>query len=297
MRRVGFIGLGNMGGPMAARLVAYGFDVVVHDAREDVAQAFVREHGGARAATVAELAAAVEAVITMLPDDGAVEAVMADPGGVLGALRADGIAIDMGTSSPAASVRHAAACRERGLWFVDAPVMGGVPFARDGTLDIMAGGAAEAVERCLLLFGALGRHTYRCGGPGSGHALKAIANFVNAATFVTVLEGLATGRKFGLDTAFMVEALRAMCTGRQHPLEKKVVPQVLTRNFATGMAMGLIAKDVGIAEALARDVGAPAFVATATRELWQEAAKRYGFATDQAEIVRLWEDASGVELS
>jgi 3-hydroxyisobutyrate dehydrogenase len=174
--------------------------------------------------------------------------------------------------------------------------MGGVPFARDGTLDVMAGGDADAVERCLPLFAALGRRTWRCGQSGSGHALKAIANFVNAATFVALLEAMVTGRKFGLETGFMAEALAAMCAGRQHPLDKKIVPQVLTRRFATGMAMGLIAKDVGIAANLAHRVGARASIGDATHALWQEAAARYGSDRDQSEVVRLWEDDAGVRL-
>jgi 3-hydroxyisobutyrate dehydrogenase len=202
----------------------------------------------------------------------------------------------MGTSSPPSTLAIAAQFRARARAYVDAPVMGGVPFARDGTLDIMTGGEPGAVDRCEPIFGALGRRIWRCGTSGSGHALKAIANFANAATFIALLEAMTTGRKFGLETSFMAEALQAMCSGRQHPLEKKIVPQVMTRRFDTGMAMGLIAKDVGIAADLARSVGARSSIADATRALWQEAAQRYGATHDQAEIARLWEDTAGVEL-
>lgn len=291
---IAFIGLGHMGEPMAARLLAAGFAVRAFDVRADVGERFVREHGGTRASSIRDAASAADFAITMLPDDAAVRAVML--GDVLGALPTGSVAVDMGTSSPASTRAIAARMAERGLRYVDAPVMGGVAFARDGTLDVMVGGDDEAVDRCLPIFEALGRRTWRCGASGSGHALKAIANFANASTFVTFIEAMTIGRKAGLDSSLMVEALRAMCTERQHPLEKKIVPHVLTRRFATGMAMGLIAKDVAIAAALARDVGARASIAEATFALWNEASGRYGAARDQAEIARLWEDDADVDL-
>jgi len=293
---IAFIGLGHMGEPMAARLVASGFALSVYDVRNDVAARFTRAHVATAAASITAAVRDAAIVIAMVPDDAAVHAVMLGDGGVAASLRPGGIALDMGTSSPESTVAIAAEFARRGLAFVDAPVMGGVPFARDGTLDIMAGGDATAVERCVPVFDALGRRTWRCGSSGSGHALKAIANFVNAATFIAMLEAMIVGRKFGLQTGFMADALAAMCGGRQHPLDKKIVPQVMTRRFGTGMAMGLIAKDVGIAANLAHAIGARASMADATHALWQEAAQRYGHARDQAEVVRLWEDAAGVEL-
>lgn len=291
---IAFIGLGHMGAPMAARLAAAGFIVRAFDARPEVVDRFVRECGGLRMRSIHEAATNADFVITMLPNDAAVRDVML--GEAVDALQAGRIAIDMGTSSPASTRAIAARMTERHLAYVDAPVMGGVAFARDGTLDIMAGGDPEPVDRCLPIFCALGRRTWRCGASGSGHALKAIANFANAATLVTFIEAMTIGRKFGLESSLLTEALQAMCTGRQHPLEKKIVPHVLTRRFATGMAMGLIAKDVGIAADLAADIGARASIAETIRTLWNEAGDLYGAARDQAEVVRLWEDASGVKL-
>jgi 3-hydroxyisobutyrate dehydrogenase len=291
---IAFIGLGHMGEPMAARLVLGGFAVRVHDLRGDVVEGFVARYGGVPAASVRDAVAGADFAITMLPDDAAVRDVML--GHVVDTLPHAAVAVDMGTSSPASTVAIAGEFALRGLAYVDAPVMGGVAFARDGTLDVMAGGEDAAVDRCQRVFDALSRRTWRCGASGSGHALKAIANFVNAATFVTLLEAMTIGRKFGLTSAFMSDALQAMCAGRQHPLEKKIVPQVMTRRFATGMAMGLIAKDVGIAVELAHGVGARAPIAEQTRALWREAVTRYGAARDQAEITRLWEDATGAEL-
>lgn len=285
---IAFIGLGNMGSPMAGRLVGAGLIVRGYDARVEVVDNFVRQHGGIGAASINEAITNADFVIAMLPDDAAVRAVMFD--GDFDMLQRDGIAIDMGTSSPALTRAISARMAERAVAYVDAPVMGGVRFARDGTLEIMAGGEAAAIDRCQPIFAVLGHHTWRCGPSGSGHALKAIANFANAATFATFLEAMTIGRKFGLDASLMVAALQAMCTGRQHPLEKKIVPQVLTRKFTTGMAMGLIAKDVGIAANLARDIGARASIVEVTRALWDEAVDHYGKARDQTEVARLWEE-------
>jgi 3-hydroxyisobutyrate dehydrogenase len=285
-----------MGAPMAARLASCGALLRVHDLRGDLVERFVGAHGGMGAASIAAAVEQAAFVIAMLPDDLAVRAVMLGNNGVATSLPREAIAIDMGTSSPESTIAVAAEFARFGLAYVDAPVMGGVPFARDGTLEVMAGGGPDAVERCMPLFDALGRRTWRCGASGSGHALKAIANFVNAATFIALLEAMTIGKKFGVESAFMAEALAAMCTGRQHPLQKKIVPHVMTRRFDTGMAMGLIAKDVGIAASLAHALGARSPIADATRALWQEAAARYGAASDQAEVVRLWEDGAGVEL-
>ena len=122
------------------------------------------------------------------------------------------------------------------------------------------------------------------------------ANYVNAATFSTLLEAMTLGRKFGLDTALMAEAFTALCAGRQHPLEKKVVPQVLTRRYSTGMALGLIAKDLRIAADMARDTQAAAPVAECVTAIWRDAAAQLGNSVDQAEIVRYWEEQTGVRL-
>lgn len=296
IERIGFVGLGNMGEPMAARLLQHGFVLTVFDAREDAVGAFVARHGGRAAASLREVGREAEAVVTMLPDGMAVRSALLDAGGVASALAAGALAVDMGTSDPEDTVATAAELAGRGVGFVDAPVMGGVAFARDGTLDVMAGGSDRDVERALPLFRALGRRVFRCGAVGTGHTLKALANYVNAGVLVAVLEAMAAGRKCGLSTATLRDALVSMCAGRQHPLEKKVIPQVLTRRFATGMALGLIAKDVGIAARLARSAGAAFPLGERVDELWQRAAAELGAHVDQTEIARLWERANGVEL-
>ncbi len=296
IKNITFIGVGRMGTPMAAHLLAQGFDVTIFDASAEAMRAFVAAHGGKAAASLAAAGREADAVITMLPDDKIVRSVLLDGDAIASTLRRGALAIDMSTSDPRGTVATGQALAQRGIGYVDAPVMGGVIFAQDATLDIMAGGDDAHIERCMPLFNALGRRIFRCGELGAGHVLKALANYVNAGALVNVLEAMTIGRKFGLDTQVMSEALVSMCGGRQHPLEKKVIPHVLTRKFATGMALGLIAKDVKIAVDFAHSIGAAVPLGDRVNEIWADAAVKIGAQADQSEIVRLWENANGVEL-
>ncbi len=296
IRRVGFIGIGNMGSPMAARIVKAGFDLTVYDINPEVSEKFVAQHGGTAAASLAELGRHAEAVITMLPNDKIVNAVILGERGVASTLARDSIVIDMSTSDPVATQELAAALKPRGIAVVDAPVMGGVVFARDATLDIMAAGEVAAVERATSLLTCMGRSLIHCGATGNAHALKALANYVNACAMINVVEAMAIGKKFGLDAKFMADALLPMINGRQHPLEKKVIPQILTRQFSTGMAMGFIAKDIKIAVDTAHSIGAYAPLAECTHALWAEAVQKFGGQLDQTEVAKLWEQATGVTL-
>jgi 3-hydroxyisobutyrate dehydrogenase len=160
----------------------------------------------------------------------------------------------------------------------------------------MVGGGDDDIERCRPIFAAIGRQVFRCGTLGSGHALKALANYVNAGALINLIEALAIGRKFGLDSKIMADAMVHMCTGRQHPLEKKVIPQVLTHKFATGMALGLIAKDVSIAAKFGHSIGAMTPLADRVCEIWGRAEAEIGGNADHTEVARLWEEGNGVRL-
>lgn len=299
INKIAFIGIGNMGTPMASHLVKKGFDVTVYDIRPEVAQAFVAQHGGKVAKSLVDVAHGADAVITMLPNDKVVRQVVLGEGTencVAAGLAKGAIVMDMGTSNPSGTRSLAEALAPRGLHVVDAPVMGGVVFAKDATLDIMVGGEAALVERVKPVLQALGRSIIHCGGTGTAHAMKALANYVNACALINAIEAMTIGRKFGLDSKLMADALIPMCSGRNHPIEKKVVPHVLTRKFSTGMAMAFIAKDVKIAADTAKSVGAFAPLADLVAELWAAGAEKVGPNLDQTEIARYWEEATGVRL-
>lgn len=298
VRKVGFVGIGNMGNPMAGHLVKAGFDVTVYDVRPETVEIFVAQHGGKRARSLREVGEGADAVITMLPDDKVVRKVILGDGGegIAAVLRKGTVVLDMSTSDPVGTRALAEALEPRGIAVVDAPVMGGVVFAKDATLDIMTGGAPETVERCRPLLEAIGGSVLHCGGVGNAHALKALANYVNACALINAIEALTIGKRFGLDPKLMTAALTTMCAGRNHPVEKKVVPHIFTRTYGTGMAMGFIAKDVKIAVSTAKSIGAFAPLGERVSELWSAAAEKIGVDHDQTEIVRYWEEATGVRL-
>lgn len=295
IKTITFVGIGNMGAPMAANLIRSGFDVAVFDVRVENALGFVQQYGGRVGNSLQEGARGSDAIITMLPDDSNVRQVLLDPK-LATTLAKDAVAIDMGTSDPCKTREVESELRKLNIAYLDAPVMGGVVFAKDATLDIMVGGDGDAIDRCLPVFNALGKTVTRCGKSGAGHALKALANYVNACSLISMLEAMTIGKKYGLDTETMKMSLQLMCSGRQNPLEKKIIPHVLTHKFATGMALGLIAKDVTIVADFARSIGAAAPLAEQVRDIWIEARNTIGATADQTEIVKFWERRSDVSL-
>jgi 3-hydroxyisobutyrate dehydrogenase len=297
IHRVTFIGIGNMGAPMAGHLVKAGFDVTVFDARPETVERFTARTGAKSAASIAEAARGADALVTMLPNDRIVREVVLGEAGAAAVLDRGAVVIDMSTSDPTATQALAESLAPKGIAVVDAPVMGGVVFAQDATLDIMAGGAVADVARCRPLFEAMGRSVMECGRVGSGHALKALANYVNACALVNGIEALTIGKKLGLDPGFMVEALVRMCAGRNHPFEKKIAPHVLTKKHGTGMTLGFIAKDLKIARDMAHAARAFSPIADTISDLWAAAADALGPDVDQTEIVRYWEAAGDVRLT
>jgi 3-hydroxyisobutyrate dehydrogenase len=291
---VGFVGLGNMGWPMARNLARAGYRLTVRDA--DVARQlrFAAEHE-ARAADTPAAFREVDAVVTMLPTGRIVREVMLE-WGLAGALARGAIVIDMSSSDPTGTRELGRALAANGIALVDAPVSGGVPKADAGTLAIMIGGDdAAAIERARPLLDTMGKKLFLTGPLGSGHAMKALNNYVAAAGFTAAAEALIVGCKFGLDPAVMVEILNAS-TGRNFSTEYTMKEHVLPRKFATGFALGLLAKDVGIAADLVEAIGAEAPVCRLLRVLWAEAATAMGGSVDHSVALRHWEQENGVEL-
>ncbi|HEV8382848.1 MAG TPA: NAD(P)-dependent oxidoreductase [Gemmatimonadales bacterium] len=300
IHRIGFVGLGRMGRPMAGHLTRAGFDLVLHDVRAEAVSEFVAEHGGRAAVGLADVGKDADAVITMLPTSAHVRDVILGAngdGGVADALAAGAVVIDTGASDPVQTRALGAALRERGIHLIDAPVAGGVVFACDGSLDIMVGGEPDVIERVRPVLDAFGRKVHACGGLGNAHAMKSLNNYVNAASIVVLVEALTIGRRLGLDLELMLESIAAATTGRNHPLDKKILPQVVTRRFAHGAALGLMTKDVRIALDSAVASGAWAPMAERCAALWKEAEQILGFDADQTEVARLWEQRTGVVLA
>jgi len=287
IRSIGFIGIGKMGGPIAHHLSEAKFDLYIEDVRSNVLQSFLETNRCKRLNLDGH--ANLDAIVTMLPDGQAVHSVVLGTKHVRGyasRVRPGGLVIDMSSSAPIGTQELGAALAERDIGMVDAPVAGGVVFAENKSLSVLAGGDAKNFERCQPLFNAIASSVFYCGPLGSGHALKALCNYVNAVSLVSLLEAITTADRFGIEPDTAVSVLRAATTERNHPLEKKIVPHVMTRRFNTGMALGLIAKDVAIAKDLAKALSIDVPIMESCSSVWNQAVAQIGFNADQTEIAR-----------
>jgi 3-hydroxyisobutyrate dehydrogenase len=286
--RVGLVGLGMMGWPMARNLATAGCELVVRDTDQARQASFVAEFGGVAAESPAAFAG-TGIVVTMLPDDRVVQDVLLGwEGGIAPALPAAAVVVDMSSSNPDGTKETGARLASFGIAFVDAPVSGGVPRAESGTLTLMIGGDdEEAIARARPVLEVLGERLFRTGPLGSGHAMKALNNFVGGGTYALVVEALAVGQRYGLDPVTMIDVMNAS-TGRSFNTEHVVKEHVLTGAYATGFALGLLAKDVGIAATLAASAEIDAPMLELASRRWAEAAGQLGDSADHSEAHKGW---------
>lgn len=282
--RVGFIGLGVMGQPMAANLLRAGFTVRGFDASA-AALAIFAERGGIVARSVVDAATDIDILITMLPNSDIVEDVLVGAGNAVGAMTLGTLVIDMSSSAPQRTVQLGAVLAVRGVRLIDAPVSGLAVRAIDGTLAIMAGGAKTDIERARPVLSVLGRAIVETGPLGSGHAMKALNNYVSASGFVAACRALIVGETFGLDPAVMVDVLN-LSSGRNNSTETKIKPQVLSGAFGSGFSLALMAKDNRTAADLARGLGLEAEEIQASAALWERASEALGRGADHTEIYK-----------
>lgn len=252
--RVGFIGLGVMGRPMAENLLRAGFSLTVHN-RSRAAVEALQQQGAAAASSPAEVAAASDVVITMLPDTPDVEAVYFGDQGIFTRVRPGMLLIDMSTASPQMARRIHAAAKAAGADSLDAPVSGGDVGARAGTLAIMVGGSPSAFERALPLFQAMGKHIVSMGEAGAGQVTKACNQVVVALTIQAVAEALVLAAKAGVDPARVREALLGGFA--QSRILDVHGQRALERRFEPGFRLRLHRKDLSIALETAKDLGVP----------------------------------------
>lgn len=282
--RVAFLGLGKMGQPMARRLREAGFSVRGFDLSEDTRRAFA-QGGGAAAASAREAVADAQVVITMLPDGKAVRAALlgGEPPLVEG-LAEGTIVIDMSSSSPIDTQALGRDLAPFGLGLVDAPVSGGVKKAVSGELAIMAGSDDPALPgRVRPVLEAMGASIFETGPLGSGHAMKALNNYVSAAGLMAACEALRVGKGFGLDPELMVDVLNAS-SGRNNSTEVKMKPFVISGRYDSGFALALMAKDLRTADDLARHLGVPARLSHVCADMWAEALEQLGPGADHTAI-------------
>ena len=293
IRKIGFVGVGNMGWPMAANLVKAGFEVAVVDAAPSRAAGFAKEVGGRAADNVADAVRDAEAVVTILPTSKHVAAVVDE---IKDVLQDGAVVIEMSSGVPSVTRSLASILGQRGCSILDCPVSGGVSRARTGDLAIMAGGDAALLDRIEPVLMAMGNSVHRCGGVGNAQAMKALNNLVSAGGFLIGIEALLIGQKFGLDPAMMVDVLNSS-TGMNNSTQKKFKQFVLSRRFNSGFGLDLMVKDLGIALEVGRDTDTPTPFAALCREMWSSAIKVLGPGQDHTAVAQLVEQLGGEALS
>jgi 3-hydroxyisobutyrate dehydrogenase len=290
--RVAFIGIGNMGWPMAARLVGAGYDIAACDAVPGRAGTFVYKIGGEAAGDATAAARGAEVVITMLPTSTLVASVTEE---IRSELRPGVLVIDMSSGVPGVTQRIAGELAALEVEMIDAPVSGGVSRAETGQLSIMTGGTEAACARAEPLLRCMGTTITRIGAVGAGQAMKALNNLVSAGGFLIGIEALLIGQKFGLDPELMVDVLNAS-TGMNNSTQKKFRQFVLSRRFDSGFSLDLMAKDLSIALEVGRDAAVATPFAALCRELWTSARSLLGTGQDHTAMARFSEQLAGERL-
>jgi 3-hydroxyisobutyrate dehydrogenase len=285
MTRVGFIGLGNMGWPMAAHLVEAGFALTVSDAAPGVTERFAAEHPTSTAAAGPQSFATAQALILMLPTSEIVEDVL-EREKVADALPPECLVIDMSSSEPLRTRTLAARLQAKGLSMLDAPVSGGVRGARAARLSVLVGGSETDLARAAPLLKAMAATIIRVGDIGSGHAAKALNNLVSAATMSITVEALVIAEAFGITAGTMTEVLNSS-SGRSNTSENKLAQFMTSGSFDSGFSLQLMAKDVGLAIGLARALDRPVEVADHVADQWRRIAGQVSPATDHTQMYTL----------
>jgi 3-hydroxyisobutyrate dehydrogenase len=290
---VGFIGLGNMGGPMALNLARHGFPLVVHDI--DPAKV---EPLRARGATVVEspagVAAAADRTISMVETTAQAESVLAGERGIVHAAKPGHIVISMSTIDPLVARRLADTLAGHGIAMLDAPVSGGTERAKTGELSIIAGGDAATFEACRDLFKAMGTKIFHVGGLGQGLAMKLVNNMLVQVNMVAVAEALVLGVKAGLDPRTIYEVVR-VSTGTSSAFERGAA-RMLARDFSPAGTVDISFKDQELETAFAKQLGAPLLLASVSQQVYQMARAAGLGKQDGTAIVQVLERLAGVRV-
>ena len=288
MKKLGFIGLGNMGKPMASNLIKAGYPLTIHDLKPEPVKELVAA-GAVAAGSPREVAEKSEVVITMLTSSPHVEQVMFGPNGVLEGLKGGATIIDMSTIDPIVTQKVAGAAAEKGIKMLDAPVSGAPPKAADGTLSIMVGGKKEVFEECKAILEVMGEKIFHTGDVGMGEVVKLANNLAAAVAGLGMFEGFLFGTKLGADPRTLYEVISAS-SGNSWVLQTRVpYPNVIpespaNKDFAPGFTADLMAKDLGLILSAAEAMKFPLLAGSLTYQL-VEAARASGLGHKDWSVV------------
>lgn len=288
---IGFVGLGQMGMPIARRMLAAGHPVMGFDQREQTRSA-LEAAGGTWALSAREIADQCHTVMVSLPTPAAVEAVVFGEHGLVHGT-AMHVLVDLSTTGPQAAQDIAQRLSTKGVTVVDAPVSGGVAGAEQGSLAIMVSGPREQYERLQPVLRSFGSHLFHVGDqPGQGHLMKLINNLLSTTALAATYEALSVGAKAGLNPSTMLEIL-AVSSGTNHAIQSKI-PKFLMRNEPMGFSLDLSHKDVSLAVQAGEALCGTMRLGSVTRQIWEEAMHRGGPKQDYLQVVRVFEDWAGV---
>jgi len=293
-KRLGLIGIGNMGLPMALRLIDRGYGLTVFDILEDAVRPLVA-HGARAANSPADLASEVQTVLVSLPTPDVVQEVALGPNGIVNG-SAVKVYVDLSTTGPQVAELVANGFVEKGVSALDAPVSGGVPGAEKGTLTVMVSGPTSVVEGIKPVLEVIGKNVIHVGErPGLAQIMKLVNNLLNATALAASSEAFVLGVKAGLDPEIMLKVINGS-TGRNSATEDKFPRSILPRTFDWGFKTDLIYKDVKLCLEQAEILGVPMWVGNAVRQLWAYAVGQGAGPRDFTTIIQYIESWAGVEV-
>ncbi|KAI3413497.1 hypothetical protein GPALN_010987 [Globodera pallida] len=294
MQRLGFIGLGNMGGHMARNLLSRGVQLVVYDVDQSKLETLQSQNASSSSLKVAENPAEVAAncteIVTMLPNSAHVRSVFIDKFGILGTLKAGSLCVDCSTIDQSVSIFMAELVADKGCTFVDAPVSGGVLGAKDGTLTFMVGGNEDAFNRARPILALMGKNTVHCGGVGSGQATKICNNMLLSVQMIALAETLNLGVKMGLDPKMLTSVInsssgRCWSSDTYNPCPGVLPNTPASSNYNGGFGCKLMAKDLGLAQNSSTQFKVPTPMGSLAHQIYQLLAGHPEFADKDFTVV------------
>jgi len=292
-KRVGFIGLGIMGMPMARNLIKAGVEVIVYNRTASKAEQMVSE-GAKKADSPKELAEESPVVITIVSDTPDAESVILGENGIIEGIKADSVVIDMSTISPQATQEIAARLREKGVHMLDAPVSGGEQGAVNGTLSIMVGGDAKIFKRCQAILEAMGKNIIHVGSNGMGQTVKLVNQILVAGTLNAVVEALIFAQKSGVDLEKAIDAVKGGAAASWQLTN--LAPCIIRRDFRPGFMIDLMQKDLNLVMGAAEAVKTPLPVTSFIHQMYYSLQSAGEGKSGTQALVKAMEHLTGVKV-
>ena len=291
--RLGFVGVGNMGKPMATNLLKANHQLTIYDINPKPLEELAKL-GATAKSKPSEIPPSAEVIFLSLPSHIIVEEVMLGGNGVLSTLQSGQIVVDTTTSLPSVSKKIAEQVKATGADFLDASVSGGPDGATAQTLTFMVGGEAGVLERVRSLLETLGKKIFYIGPHGSGNTMKLVNNLISITNTACFIEGLVVGTKAGIDPATLFEVISS-CSGNSYAFQKKA-PRILNGNFKAMFALDLEYKDLYLGTMMAQELKAPVFLASLAKQLFEMARARGLGSEDNVALVKVFEELSDVQV-